>query len=133
MARDLHPAGVISDGDTVEKASLERQIWKQAATQRQIAWEHQYTSNHLHEIKEERQRQQRRKLLTKQEVVMKENAGTVELQEQSNNYHNGNTGYDDTRIWPGGTVEGLKLSHHFAERIICGKIQNPEAEELVQT
>ncbi|GCB72614.1 hypothetical protein scyTo_0002093 [Scyliorhinus torazame] len=75
-----HPAEGISDDYTEEKASLERQIQKKAEIQYQIAQELQHTSNILHEIEEE-QPQQERELFTRQHVVKKESAGTVEPQD----------------------------------------------------
>ncbi|GCB61767.1 hypothetical protein scyTo_0012967 [Scyliorhinus torazame] len=112
--------GGISDGYMEEKASLERQIQKEAEIQQQNTQELQHTSNHLHEIEEEQNEpQQGRELLTRQQVVMK---GTVELQELSISFHKGDAVRDDTRIWSGGTDGGLKLSHCFTESIVCGGI-----------
>ncbi|XP_067868569.1 A-kinase anchor protein 9 isoform X3 [Heterodontus francisci] len=80
LALELHKAEGIIDGYTEEKAGLERQIREKAEIQHQIAQELQHTSSRLHELEEERQQlQQERELITRQQVAMKENAGSVEL------------------------------------------------------
>ncbi|XP_038653846.1 A-kinase anchor protein 9 [Scyliorhinus canicula] len=80
LALELHKAEGIIDGYTEEKASLERQIREKTEVQHQIAQELQHTSSRLNELEEERQQlQQERELITRQQVAMKENAGTVEL------------------------------------------------------
>ncbi|XP_041039209.1 A-kinase anchor protein 9 isoform X2 [Carcharodon carcharias] len=80
LALELHKAEGIIDGYTEEKASLERQIHEKTEIQHQIAQELQHTSSRLHELEEERQQlHQERELITRQQVAMKENAGTVEL------------------------------------------------------
>ncbi|GCB63377.1 hypothetical protein scyTo_0004400 [Scyliorhinus torazame] len=80
LALELHKAEGIIEGYTEEKASLERQIREKTEVQHQIAQELQHTSSRLHELEEERQHlQQERELVTRQQVAMKENAGTVEL------------------------------------------------------
>ncbi|XP_067862571.1 A-kinase anchor protein 9 isoform X2 [Heptranchias perlo] len=80
LALELHKAEGIIDGYTEEKSSLERQIREKAELQHQLAQELQHTSSRLHELEEERQQlQQERELITRQQVAMKENAGSVEL------------------------------------------------------
>ncbi|XP_078091654.1 A-kinase anchor protein 9 isoform X2 [Mustelus asterias] len=80
LALELHKAEGVIDGYSEEKASLERQIQEKTEIQHQIAQELQHTSSRLHELEEERQQlQQERELITRQQVAMKENAGTVEL------------------------------------------------------
>ncbi|XP_048415626.2 A-kinase anchor protein 9 isoform X3 [Stegostoma tigrinum] len=80
LALELHKAEGIIDGYTEEKASLEKQIREKTETQNQIAQELQHTSSRLHELEEERQQvHQEKELITRQQVAMKENAGTVEL------------------------------------------------------
>uniref|UniRef100_UPI00398F2A24 A-kinase anchor protein 9-like n=1 Tax=Pristiophorus japonicus TaxID=55135 RepID=UPI00398F2A24 len=76
---DASATGII-DGYTEEKANLERQVQEKAEIQHQIEQELQHTSSRLQELEEERQQlQQERELITRQQVAMKENAGTVEL------------------------------------------------------
>ncbi|GCB66501.1 hypothetical protein scyTo_0000608 [Scyliorhinus torazame] len=128
LARELPRSGDISDSYMEEKARLERQIRRKAEIQHRISQECQPTINYLQEIEEE----QGRELLTRQQVVMKETAGTVELQGKSNPYHNVDTESDGTGIRSGGTDVGPKLAHQFTESIIRGGVQNLEAEEMVQ-
>ncbi|XP_059828252.1 A-kinase anchor protein 9 isoform X2 [Hypanus sabinus] len=81
LALELHKAESIIDGYTEEKASLERQIQEKAESQHQITQELQHTSSRLQELEEERQQlQHERELISRQQVAMKENAGSVELQ-----------------------------------------------------
>ncbi|XP_043546207.1 A-kinase anchor protein 9 isoform X8 [Chiloscyllium plagiosum] len=80
LALELHKAEGIIDGYTEEKASLEKQIQEKTEIQNQIAQELQHTSSRLHELEEERQQvHQEKELIIRQQVAMKENAGTVEL------------------------------------------------------
>ncbi|XP_072431891.1 A-kinase anchor protein 9 isoform X6 [Chiloscyllium punctatum] len=80
LALELHKAEGIIDGYTEEKASLEKQIQEKTEIQNQIAQELQHTSSRLHELEEERQQvHEEKELIIRQQVAMKENAGTVEL------------------------------------------------------
>ncbi|XP_060680905.1 A-kinase anchor protein 9 isoform X1 [Hemiscyllium ocellatum] len=80
LALELHKAEGIIDGYTEEKASLEKQIQEKIEIQNQITQELQHTSSRLHELEEERQQvHQEKELIIRQQVAMKENAGTVEL------------------------------------------------------
>ncbi|XP_078273597.1 A-kinase anchor protein 9 isoform X3 [Rhinoraja longicauda] len=80
LALELHKAESIIDGYTEEKANLERQIREKDESRHQIAQELQHTSTRLQELEEERQQlQQERDLIARQQVAMKENAGSVEL------------------------------------------------------
>ncbi|XP_032868417.1 A-kinase anchor protein 9 isoform X5 [Amblyraja radiata] len=80
LALELHKAESVIDGYTEEKANLERQIREKDESRHQIAQELQHTSTRLQELEEERQQlQQERDLIARQQVAMKENAGSVEL------------------------------------------------------
>lgn len=59
---------------------MERQIREKDESRHQIAQELQHTSTRLQELEEERQQlQQERDLIARQQVALKENAGSVEL------------------------------------------------------
>ncbi|KAG7458289.1 hypothetical protein MATL_G00236630 [Megalops atlanticus] len=80
LALELHRAEGVIDGYTEERAALEEQLREKQDLQLQLEQELQVTGSRLQELEQERQQmQQERELLARQQVAMKDTAGTREL------------------------------------------------------
>ncbi|XP_036411343.1 A-kinase anchor protein 9 isoform X3 [Megalops cyprinoides] len=80
LALELHRAEGVIDGYTEERAALEEQLREKQDLQLQLEQELQVTGSRLQELDQERQQmQQERELLARQQVAMKDTAGSREL------------------------------------------------------